>query len=109
MRKRRQLMLKESSRFTIRARRGSALVASLAIAAFGLGAAGCGDNDEENANEAVDSVEQEATEAGQEAEDAAAKAKQEAEDAATEAEQEAQDAAEDAQKELDQAQDDLGY
>jgi len=38
-------MSKQSSRFTISARRGSAIAASLAIAASGVGAAGCGDDD----------------------------------------------------------------
>ena len=102
-------MPKESSRFTVSARRGAAIAASLAIAAFGLGAAGCGDDEEENTNEAIDSVEQQATEAATEAKQEAQDAAEDAQQQATEAKQEAQDAAEDAQKELDQAQDDYGY
>jgi hypothetical protein len=91
-------MSEQSSRFTVSARRGSAIAASLAIAAFGVGAAGCGGDDEQNANEAVDSVQQQATEAQKSISTAIDQAQQQG----TEAQQKAQD-------QIDQAKQDYGY
>jgi hypothetical protein len=98
-------MSKQSSRFTISARRGSAIAASLAIAAFGLSAAGCGDDEEENANEAIESVEQQASEAQKSISTAIDQAQQQA----TEAQQQADEAQEKAQEQIDQAKQDYGY
>ena len=98
-------MSKQSSRFTISARRGSAIAASLAIAAFGLSAAGCGDDEEENANEAIESVEQQASEAQKSISTAIDQAQQQA----TEAQEQADEAQEKAQEQIDQAKQDYGY
>jgi hypothetical protein len=98
-------MSKQSSRFRISARQGSAIAASLAIAAFGLSAAGCGDDEEENANEAIDSVEQQASEAQKSISTAIDQAEQQA----TEAQQQADEAQEKAQEQIDQAKQDYGY
>ena len=98
-------MSKQSSMFTVSARRGSAIAASLAIAPFGVGAAGCGDDEEENANESIDSVQKQTSEAQKSISTAIDQAQQQA----TEAQQQGQEAIKKAQEQVDQAQQDYGY
>lgn len=102
-------MSTQSSRFTISARRGSAIAASLAIAAFGLSAAGCGDDEEENANEAIESVEQQASEAQKSISTAIDQAQQQATEAQQNAQEQADEAQKQAQEQIDQAKQDYGY
>jgi gas vesicle protein len=83
-------MSTQSSRFKLSARRGSAVAASLAIAAFGLGAAGCGDDTEqveEDATEALDSLRDQAESVQQSVDERAEEVQQEAEQQAEEAKQ----------------------
>ena len=109
-------MSKQSSRFTVSARRGSAIAASLAIAAFGIGAAGCGDDEEDGANEAIDSVQKQASEAQESISTAidsvqkqATEASEQAQEQAAEAQKQAEEAKKQAQEQIDQAQQDSGY
>jgi DNA anti-recombination protein RmuC len=83
-----------------RRQRVAAIVASFSIALAGAAWSGCGDDEEEEAveavNEALDQAEEQADEIGQQAEEAADEAGQQAEDAADEASQALEDAQDEA-------------
>ena len=84
------------------------MTALLAAAVLGLGAAGCGGEDVENAaQDAGDTVEQNAPEAQQKAEDAAKDVEGAAEDAAQEAEENAPEAGNQAEDALNEAEQEL--
>ena len=77
------------------------LPALLAAVVLGFGAAGCGEEDAENAaQDASETVEQNAPEAEATAEDAAEDAAREAEENAPEVEQEAEEALNEAEQQL---------
>lgn len=52
-------MESESSRFALIARRGRTIAVALAIGALGVGFTACGDDEQDQANDAVDSLQEE--------------------------------------------------
>ena len=80
-------------------RRALTGVAVLAIAATGAAWSGCGDDDEDEAQQAIDEAQEQVDEATEEAQ-------QEVEHATEEAEQQAEEAQQEAEEALDEAQQD---
>jgi hypothetical protein len=100
-------MSTQSSRLRLSARRGSAIAASLAIAAFGLGAAGCGDDTEqveEDATEALDSLRDDVDSVQESVNERAEEAEQQADEIQNSISTEADRAQEEAQQKLEEAQ-----
>jgi hypothetical protein len=83
-------------------RRALSAVAVLSIAATGAAWTGCGDDEEDEVNEAIEQANEQAEEISQEAQEAAEEAQQQAEEATDEALQESEEAQQDAQEQLDE-------
>jgi type IV secretory pathway VirB10-like protein len=85
-------------------RRALTAVAVLSIAATGAAWAGCGGDDEDEAQQAIDEAQEQVDEAVDEAEQQAEEAEQQAEEAVDEAQQEAEQAEEEAEQQAEEAQ-----
>ena len=95
----------ESSRFTIIARRARAGVAVLAVGALGVGFTACGDSDEEEAQDSVNSALDEAGIDTEEFQDSVDEAQDSVESAIDDVDtEELEQQAEEAQKQLEELQ-----
>jgi uncharacterized protein HemX len=84
-------------------RRALTAVAVLGIAATGAAWTGCGDDNEDEVNEALEQADEQAQEISDEAEQAAEEAQQQAEEATDEALEQAQEAQDEAEQQIEES------
>ena len=100
-------MRDQSSRFSGNSRRAR-LAAALVVAGLGIGAAGCGDDENDEAVQSINEAISTAQDQAESVQSQADEALEDAQDQAQSVQSEADEALDDAQKQLDEQSDDSG-